>query len=327
MSGDFGPRVTIPAAIRTLQQYPDLSITLVGEPQRISAFMPASENRLRLCAASEMLSVDARPSDALRKKRTTSLGRAIGLLADKQVDGCVSAGNAGAIMGLSKSELGVFDGIERPAICAALPTQGGKLYMLDLGANVDCTAHQLLQFALMGSALAAVDRVDSQPRVGLLNIGSEAIKGNKLILEAAELFKSASANQGLNYQGYVEANQLLFSDFDVVVSDGFYGNVALKALEGAAQFVAQGLKAEFKKGFLNKCRGLFAKPALQQWYERYNPARLNGATLLGLPSVVVKSHGDADELAFAAAIGVCYSQIKAQVPAQIKSKLAQFSCT
>ncbi len=325
MSGDFGPRVVIPAALQSLQRFPDLSLVLVGISHEINQYLSTRHERLQIEYAQSTLSPNDRPSEALRRKRETSLGLSVGLVADGTVQGCVSAANGGALMGLGKSQLGLFAGIERPAICAAMPSKKGQYYMLDLGANVDCSPLQLSQFAIMGSALAEVVSSKVHPRIGLLNIGSESIKGNKQVLETADLLQTAAKNSLLNYCGFVEADQLFSHDLDVVVCDGFAGNIALKSAEGTARFVADGLKEVLAQGFVSRLRGLIAKPSLQQWFARYNPARLNGASLLGLPKVVVKSHGGADIFAFRAAIETCYYQIKHQVPGRIEQRLKSYS--
>ncbi len=325
MSGDFGPRVVIPAALQSLKQFPDLSLVLIGTTRELNQSLSDRHERLRVQYANSILLPDTRPSEALRRKRDTSLGLSIGLVADGEVEGCVSAANAGALMGLGKSQLGIFDGIDRPAICAAMPAGERSYFMLDLGANVDCTAQQLFQFAVMASALAEVVSGKSRPGIGLLNIGSEAIKGNRLVLETADLLQSATDSALLNYCGFIEGDQLFNHSLDVVVCDGFAGNIALKTAEGTARFVTEGLREEFSQSLVSRLRGLVAKATLKQWLSRYNPARLNGASLLGLPKVVIKSHGSADVFAYKAAIAACYYQIKHQVPERIEQRLKNYS--
>ncbi len=321
MSGDFGPRITIPAALQSLQDNPHLAITLVGDEQRLQSDIAESKyagsSRLQIQSAETVLLPDSKPSEALRVKRQSSLGEAVGMLQDKRVDACVSAANAGAMMALGRSMLGVLPEIERPAICAALPTRDGVAYMLDLGANVDCSAEQLYQFAVLGSVMVEVSQNKPFPRVALLNIGSELIKGNRQVLAAAELLKSCDQ---LNYVGYVEADQLFETDADVIVADGFAGNIALKTAEGTARFVASGLRELFSAGLMSRFIGFLARPSLQRWFDHYNPARLNGASLLGLPEVVIKSHGGADSDAFRAAIELAYQQVNTGLAAAMTKR-------
>lgn len=302
MGGDHGPHVTIPAAIEYQRNHPGDAIVLVGLPESIEAELHklgvAPGERLRIHTASEVVGMDEAPQLALRNKKNSSMRVAIDLVKNGEASACVSAGNTGALMATARYVLKMLNGIDRPAIASFLPTSKGQVCMLDLGANVDCNAEHLLQFALMGSTLvSAIEHKDS-PSVGLLNIGSEAIKGNEVVKQAAELLQQSD----LNFYGNVEGNDIFKGVTDVVVCDGFVGNVSLKTTEGLAQMLGGFLKEEFGHSLFSKLAGLVALSVLNRFKKRVDPRRYNGASLLGLKGIVVKSHGSADKLAFRCAI-------------------------
>jgi glycerol-3-phosphate acyltransferase PlsX len=302
MGGDHGPAVTVPAALSFLRSHPDANAILVGreEPLRPLLADAAAEfgARLRLQPATEVVAMDDPPAIAMRSKKDSSMRVAIDLVKSGEADAAVSAGNTGALMAISRFVLKTLPGIDRPAIAAVLPTVKGHTYVLDLGANVDCSAEHLLQFGIMGAMLvSAVDHVD-RPRVGLLNIGEEVIKGNEVVKEAAELLRGS----GLNFCGNVEGNDIFKGAADVVVCDGFVGNVALKTTEGLAQMLGTFLREEFSRNMLTKLAAVVAMPVLKRFKHRVDHRRYNGAPLLGLRGVVVKSHGSADALAFGNAL-------------------------
>jgi glycerol-3-phosphate acyltransferase PlsX len=305
MGGDHGLPVTVPAALAFLARHPDSAVILVGNIPAIEARLAADgatvdRSRIELVGASEVVEMDDSIEIALRKKRDSSMRVAIKLVKDGRADACVSAGNTGALMAISRYVLKTLDGIDRPAIATLLPNQtGGATTVLDLGANVDCSAQHLLQFAVMGSALVAAVDGKLRPSIGLLNIGEEIIKGNDTVKEAGELIRAASERGQLNFYGNVEGNDIFKGTVDVVVCDGFVGNVALKASEGLAQMMAGFIREEFKRGPLSM---LVAMPVLNRFRRRVDHRRYNGASLLGLRGLVVKSHGSADVLAFTKAI-------------------------
>jgi glycerol-3-phosphate acyltransferase PlsX len=324
MGGDHGPAVTLAAALRFLEANADARVIAVGLDAPIRAQLaklrsPAS-GRLSLHAATEVVAMDEAPALALRAKKDSSMRVAIDLVKDCAAQSCVSAGNTGALMAISRFVLKTLPGVDRPAIASQLPTKkGGVTTVLDLGANVNCTAEQLLQFAAMGSALvAAVDGVE-RPTVGLLNIGEEDIKGNDVVKEAAELLKSS----GLNFVGNVEGDDIFKGATDVVVCDGFVGNVALKTSEGLASMLYEFLRAEFMRNPMTKLAAVVAWPVLNAFKRRIDPRRYNGATLLGLKGVVVKSHGSADALAFENAIVKAHAEVTHNVLERIAQRLAE----
>jgi phosphate acyltransferase len=322
MGGDRGPDVVVPAALATLERDDSVRLTLVGLPtvleQARSQAKGAYGPRLAFKAASEVVGMDEPPAEALRHKKDSSLRVAIELVKSGEADACVSSGNTGALMATARYVLKMLPGIDRPAIISAVPGLAGPTYMLDLGANVGCTAEQLLQFALMGSVVAG-DMLDvARPRVGLLNIGQEDIKGNEVVREAGELL----AKSGLNYVGFVEGDGIFHADVDVVVSDGFVGNVALKTMEGVARLISAFLKQEFQRNLFTGLQGLVARSALESLRERVDPRRYNGASLVGLNGIVIKSHGSADQLAFENAVKAAIVEARKGVPVQI-GKLIQ----
>lgn len=302
MGGDHGAHVTIPAAVEYLQQHPGDTIVLVGLPDAIEAELQALKvaagPHLRIHAASEVVGMDESPQLVLRGKKDSSMRVAINLVKNGEASACVSAGNTGALMATARYVLKMLPGIDRPAIASFLPTVNGQVCMLDLGANVDCNAEHLLQFALMGSTLVSAIGHNPNPTVGLLNIGSEEIKGNEVVKQAAELLQSSD----LNFYGNVEGNDIFKGVTDVVVCDGFVGNVSLKTTEGLAQMLRAFLREEFSRNIFTKIAGLIAMPVLNAFRKRVDHRRYNGASLLGLKGIVVKSHGSADKLAFRCAI-------------------------
>lgn len=321
MGGDHGVDVVVPAAVNALKRYPDIELILVGDQERVRASLQglaaADEPRLRLHHASEVVGMDEPPAQALRGKKDSSMRVCINLVKDGVADACVSAGNTGALMATARYVLKTLPGIDRPAICTAIPSHEGHTHMLDLGANVDCTAEHLFQFAVMGSVLVSAVDENPAPKVGLLNVGAEAIKGNDQVKEAGRLLEAS----GLNYVGFVEGDDIYLGDVDVVVCDGFVGNIALKTSEGVARLVAMHLKAEFKRNLPSALAGLAARPVLRRFQRRFDPRRYNGASLLGLQGIVIKSHGGTDVLGFENAIGVARVEAETQVPQLIDKHL------
>ena len=320
MGGDHGPEVVVPAALRYLAANPHADLILVGNAERIERLLGAvRRERLRIRPTTQEVAMDELPSKALRGKKDSSMRVAIDLVKDGEAHACVSAGNTGALMATARFVLKTLPHVDRPAICTAVPSVHGHTHMLDLGANVDCTAEHLFQFAVMGSELiSAVDGI-ARPRVGLLNIGQEEIKGNEQVKQAHELLVHSS----LNYVGYVEGDGIFLDEIDLVVSDGFVGNVALKSSEGVAKFVRHVLGTEFKRNWLTRLAGLAALPILNGFRRTMDPRRYNGASLLGLRGIVVKSHGGADELAFENAIYIAEKEIHANIPQRIGEQVGR----
>lgn len=302
MGGDHGPHVTIPAALAALKQDPALNVVLVGLSDAIEAELRAHKTgigpRLRIHHASEVITMDDAPALALRNKKDSSMRIAIDLVKSGEAHACVSAGNTGALMAISRFVLKTLAGIERPAIASALPTLKGETYVLDLGANVDCTAEHLLQFGMMGAMLVSAIGHKPNPSIGLLNIGEEDIKGNDTVKQAGELLRASN----LNFHGNVEGDDIYAGVVDVVVCDGFVGNVVLKTSEGLAQMLSTFLREEFKRNWLSKLSALLALRVINNFKRRVDHRRYNGASLLGLRGIVVKSHGSADSFAFQFAI-------------------------
>ena len=322
MSGDGGTAVIVTAAKKVLDTHSALHLKLVGNAQILETHIKAvglPDGRYTVVPATEVVTMDDSAAVALRSKKKSSMRLAINLVKECEAGACVSAGNTGALMAISKFVLKTIKGIDRPAIATTLPAIDGHTHMLDLGANVDCSADHLYQFAMMGSILAnAVDGMEA-PRIGLLNIGAEDIKGNEQVKQAAPLLAQSS----LNYIGYVEGDEIYSDHVDVVVCDGFVGNVSLKTSEGVARMVSHYLKQEFVRSPWNKLVGLIAKPVLKAFGSRIDPRRYNGASLLGLKGVVIKSHGGADEVAFANAIEIALLEIDKDVPSMIAAGLEQ----
>jgi phosphate acyltransferase len=323
MGGDHGPAVTLSAALRFLEETPDARIIAVGLEGPLKAALAKQKStaldRLALHAATEVVEMHEPPADALRKKKDSSMRVAINLVKEEVAQACVSAGNTGALMAISRFVLKTLPGIDRPAIAAQLPTRlGGGVTVLDLGANVNCSPEQLWQFAAMGTALvAAVDGIE-RPTVGLLNVGEEEIKGNELAKQTAELLRAS----GLNFYGNVEGDDIYKGTTEVVVCDGFVGNVALKASEGLAKLLYEVLKAEFTRNVLTRAAAIVAYPVLMAFKRRIDPRRYNGATLIGLRGVVVKSHGSADAVGFRYALYKAYAEAAHGVLDKIAQRMA-----
>lgn len=322
MSGDGGTAVIIDAVRSILASRSDVHLLLVGKPEVIKSCIgdkPLPTEQYSIVDAAEVVTMEDSAAVALRSKKKSSMRLAINLVKDGEADACVSAGNTGALMATSKFVLKTVSGIDRPAIAATIPAIDGHTHMLDLGANVDCSSTNLYQFALMGSILAqAVDGID-KPKVALLNIGSEDLKGNEQVKLAAPIL----ADSPLNYIGFVEGDEIFTNKADVVVCDGFVGNVALKTSEGVARMVSHYLKQEFKRSLWNKLVGLIARPVLKAFGSRIDPRSYNGASFLGLQGVVVKSHGGADAVAFANAINIALLEINTNVPSMIAQRLGE----
>ena len=322
MGGDHGVRVTVTAAIEWSRRDPHCHFVLVGLQEQIQAELQrigvAAGERLRVHHASEVVAMDEPPANALRGKKDSSMRVAIDLVKSGEAQACVSAGNTGALMAISRFVLKTLPGIDRPAIATMLPTRNGHTHILDLGANVDCTAEHLLQFAIMGAELVASVEHKERPTVGLLNIGEEAIKGNEVVKEAALLLRAS----GLNFHGNVEGDDIYKGTTDVVVCDGFVGNVALKASEGLAQMLSTYLREEFGRTLLTRLAGLVAMPVLKAFKNRVDHRRYNGASLLGLRGVVIKSHGSADAFAFCCAIEHAIKEVRTGVLTHISERMA-----
>ncbi len=318
MGGDVGPRVTVPATFDILRRQPQLKVVLLGRESQIQAEFPSDHNafadRLTVRHCQQVVAMDDKPSSTVRHKRESSLWHTVKMVADGEAQAAVSAGNSGALMAMSVLQLRTLPGISRPAICAKIPTTTGFAYLLDMGANLDCTAEQLHQFAGMASLTAiSVDGIKS-PRVGLLNIGSEEVKGRAEIKAAAELFK---ADDSINYIGFVEGDGLFAGEADIVVCDGFSGNVVLKSAEGVARMFASALRESLSKNLLGRLAGILARPALSAMKHRLSPSTYNGASLLGLNGVVIKSHGGAHRASFSRAIEVAMLEAEQDLPALI----------
>jgi phosphate acyltransferase len=320
MGGDFGPRVTLAACRHFLATQPEAHLLLVGAPDSLRGF---EHPRARVVPASEVVAMDDSVEVALRKKKDSSMRIAIQQVKAGEAQAAVSAGNTGALMALARYLLKTVDGIDRPAIAYPLPNaKGGATTVLDLGANVDCTAQHLLQFAVMGSALVSALNHEEAPSVGLLNIGEEAIKGSEMIKKAGELLRSAAASGDLNFHGNVEGNDIFKGTTDIVVCDGFVGNVMLKTSEGLASMVAGFLKEEFSRNALTKLVALVALPVISAFKSRVDYRRYNGAALLGLRGLVFKSHGSADEFAFEQALLRAYDAARNNLLERVQARIA-----
>ena len=321
MGGDHGTSVSVPAAVNAVAHFRDLHLILVGDQPALEQELTklGSTEHISVQHASEKVEMHDPPSLALRKKKDSSMRVAINLVKNGTADAVVSAGNTGALMATAHVVLKPLEGIDRPAIITAIPSLSGHTHMLDLGANIDCKAEHLFQFAAMGSVLATAIDESVNPKVGLLNIGQEAIKGNEQVKKANELLKNSS----LNYIGYVEGDDIYCGNVDVVVCDGFVGNVALKTSEGVAKMVSQYVRQEFTRNLTNRLIGLIALPVLRAFRMRIDPRRYNGASLLGLQGIVIKSHGGADALAFEHAIQIARLEVEKGVPQRIDKQLKQ----
>ncbi len=324
MGGDHGPEVTVQAARMAIRFSSDIELILVGQQAVLQSQLEqiglTGEPRIRVHHASEVVTMDEAPAIALKKKKDSSMRVAINLVKQGDAAACVSAGNTGALMATAKFVLKTIPGINRPAICTALPTINGHSHMLDLGANIDCSAEHLLQFAIMGSVLSQSVDNNPAPSIGLLNIGSEAMKGNETVKAASQMLEKTS----LNYVGFIEGDDIYTGKVDVVVSDGFVGNVSLKTAEGVAAMVNGVLKQEFRKSWLSKLAALLALPVLNRVRQTLDPRKYNGASLLGLNGIVIKSHGGADVDAFFNAIKIAMLEIDQSVPARISQEIEQY---
>lgn len=325
MGGDVGLEATVPAVIEILSKERDVACILVGDRAQIDAQLaaqPLSEkvtSRLEVQHASQVVMMDEAPALALRKKKDSSMRVVIDMVKQGNADACVSAGNTGALMATARFVLKMIKGIDRPAICTALPRVSGVTHLLDLGANVDTPPDGLLQFGLMGAAVASIVHGIEHPTVGLLNVGAEDVKGNDQVKKTTMLFRESH----LNYIGFVEGDDIYLGDTDVIVCDGFVGNVALKSSEGVAKMITAILRQEFGRNLLTKFSALAAKPVLDSLKQRMDPGRYNGASLVGLNGIVVKSHGGADSDGFAAAIKVAIKEARAGMVENIKTHLTK----
>lgn len=320
MGGDHGPRVTLPACRHFLDAHPEAQLLLVGAPAALESFR---HDRARIVPATEVVTMDDAIEVALRKKKDSSMRVAIQQVKEGSAQVAVSAGNTGALMALARYLLKTVDGIDRPAIATRLPNaKGDATTVLDLGANVDCTEQHLLQFAVMGSALVAALTGNNMPTVGLLNIGEEVIKGSEVIKKAGELLRSAGAAGDINFFGNVEGNDIFKGTTDIVVCDGFVGNVMLKTGEGVASLISGFLKEEFTRTPLTKLAALAAYPVLAALKKRVDHRRYNGAALLGLRGLVFKSHGSADELAFEQALNRAYDAARNNLLDRVQARIA-----
>ena len=320
MSGDHGVSSSVPAAIESIEKFDDMFLILVGDQDKINSLMPdkikmLEDTRYKILHTKESINMDDEIISAIRGKKKSSMRLGINAVKNKDADACVSAGNTGALMALSKIILKTIPGIDRPAICGSLPTKSGQFHMLDLGANVECSAKHLYQFSLMGSALVQSLELNNKPVIGLLNIGSEEFKGNDTIKSAGQLISKSN----LNYAGFVEGDDMFSGKFDVVVADGFAGNIALKSIEGVAKVISHFIKTEFTKNMFTKLSALISLPVLKSVKQRVDPREYNGASLVGLQGVVVKSHGGADSYAFSQAINTAYYEVKNELLNKIES--------
>lgn len=318
MSGDLGPEVAVAAALDAVAENEALTLILVGNQVRLRALLRSEHPRIRIVPAADVVRMNERPSHALRQKQNASMAVALRLVRDGEAQGCVSAGNTGALMAFGRSILKMYPGIERPAITKLIPSLRGECHVLDLGANVDSSAENLYQFALMGSLMAAAVSGIAEPRVALLNVGEEEIKGNEQVRLASHMLAQCET---INYIGYVEGSDLFRDVADVVVCDGFVGNVALKTGEGVAGLLIELMEQGFRRTWYSRFVGLLARPIIGRLLGEMDPARYNGASLLGLQGVVVKSHGNANELAMRSAIRQAVREVELEVPRRINDRL------
>ena len=322
MSGDLGAEIVVRAAKASLDKHVNLELILVGDEKELAAYVTrivGNESRLRIQHSTEVVGMSEAPADALRKKKDSSMRVAINLVKSGEAAACVSAGNTGALMATAKFVLKMLPGIDRPAIIAELPSIGGTVHMLDLGANTVSDPEQLFQFALMGSIVASDIRDIQRPRVALLNIGVEDTKGHDTVKEAAAKLNQSS----LNYVGFIEGDEIFYGKADVVVTDGFTGNVALKTMEGTVGLISHYLKRAFTRNLLARLQAVFARPVLNRLKMEMDSRHYNGASLVGLNGIVIKSHGSADSYAFEHAIENALIELRKQVPQQIGSLLEQ----
>ncbi len=322
MSGDLGAEIVVRAALSCLEKHANLELILVGNEAELDGLVTrivGSEKRLRIKNSTEVVGMSEAPADALRKKKDSSMRVAINLVKEGVAAACVSAGNTGALMMTAKFVLKMLPGINRPAIIAELPAIGGTVHMLDLGANTVTNSAQLLQFAVMGSIVAADISAIDRPRIALLNIGAEETKGNDTVREGAALLEAS----GLNYVGFIEGNEIFSGKTDVVVTDGFTGNIALKTMEGTVGLASHYLRRAFMRNWLSKLQAMVAMPVLKKLSVEMDSRNYNGASLVGLNGIVIKSHGSADSYAFQHAIETALVEVKNQVPEQIRNLMQQ----
>jgi phosphate acyltransferase len=319
MSGDRGPSVSVPAALAAAREFPEVRFTLTGRQADLERELSGNAAPNVACLfATEVVEMTDHPREALRRKKDSSMRRAIDLVKSGDAHACVSAGNTGALMATAHFVLKMLPGVERPAIVSIIPSRGGHTYMLDLGANASCTPVQLAQFAVMGSVLAAdLEGAHERPRVGLLNIGEEEVKGNDIVQAANNLMAAAD----INYVGFVEGHDIFSDKVDVVVTDGFTGNIALKVMEGASRLITNAMREEFERSPLRKLGYLAARPTLNALRARIDPRRYNGAAMVGLAGIVIKSHGGTDLFGFQRAIEVAVLEARNGVPARIAQRL------
>lgn len=321
MGGDGGPKIIMPSIKDFILENEDISVKIYGDENILSNYLKIFNDdtisRIEIIHSDEkVLSTDS-PSHALRHKKKSSMSMAIQSVKDGKTQACISAGNTGALMAISRFILGTLDGIDRPAIESMLPSLSGHTHVLDLGANVDCKAEHLYQFAVMGSVLSMILDEKDNPKVGLLNVGEETIKGNPQVKDAHNLLKSSK----LNYVGFVEGDDIFCGNIDVIVCDGFVGNIALKTSEGIAKFISSTLKDEFKKNVFTKIAGISSTKVLNSFKKVVDPRRYNGASLLGLKGIIIKSHGGADSFAFSNSLNIALKEVKKDVPTCIDKKL------
>ena len=314
MSGDDGVASSVPGAIQALNKHKDLFLILVGDKTAIENFLPNNIKKLEgirynIIHTNELISMQDEVLTAIRSKKQSSMRLSIEAVKQNKANACVSAGNTGALMALSKIILKMLQGIDRPAICGSFPTKDGLTHMLDLGANVQCNSNHLHQFAIMGSALVQSLEISNSPKIGLLNVGSEEFKGNDTIKHSGQLLQKSK----LNYAGFVEGDDIFTGNFDLVVTDGFAGNIALKSIEGVANIISHFIKSEFNKNIFTKISAAISYPVMKAVKKKVDPRRYNGASLLGLQGVVVKSHGSADSYAFSRAINTAYYEVKNKI--------------
>ena len=320
MGGDHGPSVTVPASLHALRADPQLQILLVGLPDPLHALLKGEDGvaaRVKVHPATQVVTMDEKPQDALRKKKDSSMRVAIDLVKSGEAHACVSAGNTGALMATGRFVLKTIEGIDRPAIISRIRARHGHTHMLDLGANAECTAEHLFQFAVMGSVVASDMHGIAQPRIGILNIGEEEMKGDGVVQEAARLISGSK----LNYIGFVEGDDIFSGEVDVVVTDGFTGNVALKTMEGLANMLVGAMKSEYTRNPLRYVGAVASWPVLRSLRREFDPRTYNGASMVGLSGVVIKSHGSADVMSFGNAIRVAVVEARKGVPSQIGASL------
>lgn len=323
MGGDNGPHITLPAAMKALQEFPQLNLTLCGDQQVIDTWLKSNPNpyssRYSVVHCTEQVLMDERPISALRNKKDSSMTRAIELVEQQQADACVSAGNTGALLAIAYSVLKTLPGIERPALISTLPTvTGKKVYLLDLGASVQRDSETLVQNAVMGSVLAQLVSGIANPKVALLNVGAEQIKGDAQIKQTAKILARLPS---INYIGFIEGNDIFNEVADVIVTDGFTGNIALKSCEGLVKLLIEEIKRDARRNIATKIMAKLALPLLRKIYIRVNPDQYNGASLIGLRGIVVKSHGNASDEAFLYAIREAIQEVTRQVPNKIKDRI------